>query len=85
MDAVSLVPDSDDPETWLVTYDEEGWQVKERNTDEATSCHETKAEAVEAAEALARERSQGGIHVRRRDGTLQRSVSFEADDDRAPA
>lgn len=80
---MSLVPDSDDPETWLVTYDEEGWQVKEQNTDEATSRHETKTEAVEAAEALARERSAGDVHVRRRDGSLQRSM--ECGDDRGSA
>lgn len=76
---MSTVPDSEDAEAWLVTYDEEAWQVKEPNDDEARSRHETKTEAVEAAETLARE-NEGGVHVRRRDGSLQRSLSYEADD-----
>lgn len=66
-------------ETWHVTPAQEGWQVKKQNNDQATSRHETKTDAVEEARDLARNRPRGGVRVHRRDGTVQRTMTYESD------
>lgn len=64
--------------TWHVTpYDGEGWQVKKETNTRASSTHETKSDAVQAAKALAKKRTDGRVLVHKADGTVQRGYRYD--------
>lgn len=60
-----------------VARHEEGWKVEVEGTSYPTSVHGTKAEAVSAAKELAKGRSPGEVIVHKKDGKIQRRLSFD--------
>lgn len=63
--------------TWHVTpHEEEGWQVKRETADQATSRHDTKKQALEAAKDLARNKPTAHVAVHKRDGTIQQQFTY---------
>lgn len=67
-------------QTWHVTtHDDEGWQVQKAGGEQATSLHDTKSEAVEAAKQLAKNQPLGQIKIHKTDGTIQEERTYGED------
>lgn len=69
-------------ETWHVTPakgDDGGWQVKHAGKDRATSRHENKDEAIQAAKQIAKDRKLGQVVVHKMDGTIQDEFTYGKD------
>ena len=66
-------------ETWHVTTHEDGWKVQKAGGKRATSVHATKAEAVEAARQIAKDRPKGQIKIHKADGTIQEERTYGED------
>lgn len=66
--------------TWHVTtHEDEGWQVKKAGGDQATSRHETKDDAIQAAKQLAKKKDLGQIKIHKTDGTIQEERTYGED------
>lgn len=62
---------------FAVTMGETGWQVARDGTELPLSIHPTKEQALEAARAAAAEAVPSLVHVHRKDGTLQDTLTFD--------
>jgi uncharacterized protein YdaT len=58
---------------------EDGWQVKEERARQATSSHDTKAEAVSRARELAKSQALAQVIVHKQDGTIQTEYTYGED------
>ncbi len=62
-----------------VTPHGQGWQVKRRGADRASSAHATKEEAVQAARALALANKPSQVVVHTKDGKIEFEWTYEKD------
>ena len=67
-----------------VTTHEDGWQVKRRGSDRAAVVKPTKAEAVSAGQALAKNNQPSQLVVHKEDGTFDYEYTY-GDDPYPPA
>lgn len=65
--------------TWHVTTHDGGWQVKKAGNEQATSLHENKADAIDAARRLAKRQELGQIKIHKMDGTIQEERTYGED------
>jgi len=66
--------------TWHVTpHEADGWQVKKANSEKATSRHENKADAIEAAKRHAKSKQLGQVKVHKTDGTIHEEFTYGED------
>ncbi len=56
---------------------EDGWVVKQEGSDQATSQHTTKSEAVEQGRQLAKKHEPSRLVIHRKDGTIQDTARYE--------
>ncbi len=69
-------------QTWHVTPadgSDANWQVKHAGKERATSRHEKKDEAVQAAKKIAKNRNLGQVIVHKMDGTIQQEFTYGED------
>ncbi len=59
-----------DPHTWHIAKDRDGWKVLREGSPTAYSRHETKADAIDAARAMATEERDSLIKIHKPDGKL---------------
>lgn len=71
--------DADRP-VYVVVPREEGWAVEKEGAERATSLHDTKKEALEAARGLARDKAPSTLLVHKQDGTVQETLTYEGDE-----
>ena len=67
------------PTIYEVVPHEEGWALQKQGAARATSVHGTKKEAVEHARSTAAEQAPSQLVIRRKDGTIQDNVSYDAE------
>jgi uncharacterized protein YdaT len=63
--------------TWDVTPAENSWEVKKRGNNRASATEETKSDAVSRAKEIARGNEPSQVVVRRSDGTIQESITYD--------
>lgn len=63
--------------TWDVSPSENSWEIKKRGNDRATATKDTKSEAVSRAKEIARGNEPSQVVVRRKDGTVQETFSYD--------
>lgn len=56
-----------------------GWNVKLEKASRASSSHDTKAEAVAQAKALAKNQERGQVVIHKQDGTIQTEYTYKKD------
>lgn len=67
-------------ETWhVLPNDNDGWSVKKEKAQRASSRHEKKTEAVEAAKKIAKNQELGQVIVHKQDGTIQQEFTYGQD------
>lgn len=66
-------------ETWHVTTHEDGWQVKKSGNEQATSLHENKQDALQAAREIAKDQELGQLKIHKADGTIQEERTYGED------
>jgi poly(hydroxyalkanoate) granule-associated protein len=64
--------------TYHVVPREEGWAITKEGAARATSLHDTKNEAVDAARELAREQVPSMLVIHKKDGTIQDTSTYDA-------
>lgn len=63
-----------DPNTWHIARDDDGWKLLREGSPTADSRHETRADALDAARAIATEQAEATIKLHNPDGTLERTL-----------
>lgn len=64
--------------TYHVVPREEGWAITKEGAARATSLHDTKSDAVDAARELAKEQVPSTLVIHKKDGTIQDTNSYDA-------
>jgi poly(hydroxyalkanoate) granule-associated protein len=64
--------------TYHVVPREDGWAITKEGAARATSLHDTKNEAVDAARDLAREQVPSMLVIHKKDGTIQDTSTYDA-------
>lgn len=63
--------------TWDVSPTENSWEIKKRGNERATATEDTKSDAVSRAKDLAKGNEPSQVVIRREDGTIQESVTYD--------
>ena len=69
-----------EPAVYMVVAREEGWAVRREGAKQASSTHNTKVEAVEAARELSKNNAPSRLIIQRQDGTIQEELTYEQED-----
>lgn len=62
------------PNTWHIAKDDDGWKLLREGSPTADSRHENRADALDAARAIATEHADATIKLHNPDGTLERTL-----------
>lgn len=63
--------------TWDVSPTEDGWEIKKRGNQQASGNEEKKSDAISRAKEIAKNNKPSQVVVRRKDGTIQESFTYD--------